>query len=178
MTDPQPEAAALSLPATPPGPRPSAAPIAAPTPAPTVPETAAPTARPTAARGTPLPRVQRAEHGLTAPGVAVVVLAGSLVGLLIDAFTIDSGTIFGVAYVASCVYAALQVRRRDLLAAVVVPPLVFLVLTVGELLFNGTGGGLSDRVLDLVSELATHAPALWTGTVLAAIIVGVRWKRR
>ena len=51
-------------------------------------------------------------------------------------------------------------------------------LTVGELLFNGTGGGLTDRVLDLVSELATHAPALWTGTVLAAIIVGVRWNAR
>ncbi len=124
------------------------------------------------------PRVQRAEHGLTSPGVAVVVFAGTLVGLLIDAFTIDSGVIVGVAFVASCLYAALQVRRSDLLAAVLVPPLVFLVLTVGrELIAPESSGGLSTKVLQVASDLATAAPALWAGTALAGVVVAVRWRR-
>lgn len=123
-------------------------------------------------------RVQRAEVGLTAPGVAVVVLAGSLVGLLIDAFTLDSGTIFAIAFVASCAYAAVQVRRRDLLAAVVIPPLVFLVLVVGRALIDPSSTtSLSARLLDVASELATQAPALWVGTGVAAVIVLIRWHR-
>ncbi len=125
----------------------------------------------------PRARVQRAEHGLTAPGVVVIVLAGSLVGLLIDRFTIDSGLIFGVAFIASSVYAAVQVRPRDLLSAVIVPPLVFFLLAVGASILDGSGGGWSDHVLDLLSQLATRAPALWVATVAAAAIVLVRHRR-
>jgi hypothetical protein len=126
---------------------------------------------------TPAPRVQRAEHGLTAPGVVVIVLAGSLVGLLIDRFTVDSGWIYSVAFIASTVYAALQVRPRDLLSAVIVPPLVFLLLAIGASMLDGTGGGWSDHVLDLVSQLAIGAPALWVATGAAAAIVLVRRHR-
>lgn len=122
----------------------------------------------------PQTRVQRAEHGLTGPGVVVVVLAGSLVGLLIDRFTIDSGLIFAVAFIASSVYAALQVRPSDLLSALIVPPLVFLLLAVGESVVDSSGGGWSDHILDLASQLATEAPALWLGTLAAAAIVLVR----
>ncbi len=125
----------------------------------------------------PKARVQRAEHGLTAPGVVVIVLAGSLVGLLIDRFTVDSGLIYAVAFVASSVYAALQVRPSDLLSAVIVPPLVFFVLALGASLLDSSGGGWSDHVLDLVSQLATRAPALWLATVAAAVIVLVRRHR-
>lgn len=124
------------------------------------------------------PRVQRAEVGLTAPGVAVVVLAGTLVGLIIDRFTVDSGTVFGVAYVLSCGYAALQVRRRDLAAAVVIPPLIFGVLVTGRALVDpDTWHTMSARTLQVASDLATLAPALWIGTALAAVIVLVRWRR-
>lgn len=123
------------------------------------------------------PRVQRSEAGLTAPGVAVVVLAATLVGVLVDRFTVDSGVVFGVAYVASCIYVALQVRRRDLLAAVVVPPLVFFVLTTARALFDpGASHTTSARMLTVASDLATLAPALWIGTALAALIVLVRWR--
>ncbi len=121
--------------------------------------------------------VQRAQHGLTTPGVVVIVVAFSLVGWLVDRFTLDNGTIFAVAFIASCVYVALQVRRRDLLAAVIVPPLVFAALTVVKSLVDNRTGGWSDQVLDIVSELATEAPALWAGTALAAVIVVVRWRR-
>ena len=76
--------------------------------------------------------------------MAVVVLAASLVGMLVDRFTVDSGVVFGVAYVVSCGYAALQVRRRDLLAAVVIPPLMFFVLTAGRALVDS--GTVAHRV--------------------------------
>lgn len=123
------------------------------------------------------PRVQVSDSGLTAPGVFVVVLTVTLVGLIIDAFTIDSGWIFGVLFVLSSGYAALQVRRRDLPWAVIAPPLVFLLLTLGrEIIDPGAGSGLSSRLLDVTARLAESAPALWAGTALAGVIVLVRWR--
>ena len=123
------------------------------------------------------PTVQRGTVGLTAPGVFVIVLAAGLVGMLVDAFTVDSGWIFGVVFVIACAYAALQVRRRDLLWAVIAPPLVYLVLTIGrEIVDPGTRGNVTDRALDVVSRLAEQAPALWVATVVAGVIVLIRWR--
>ncbi len=123
------------------------------------------------------PSTQGAQHGLTSAGVVVIVLAGSLVGLLIDRFTLDSGLIFGVAFVAASVYAALQVRPSHLLTAVIVPPLVFFVLALGEAIVDSATRAVSDLTLDVVSTLAISAPALWAGTLAAGVIVLVRWRR-
>jgi hypothetical protein len=127
-------------------------------------------------------RVQRGgTPGLTAPGVAVIVLGASALGAVIDSIVRgDLGTVFAIMFVASSVYAATQVRRRDLLAAVIVPPLVFLtVLGVHELLSpTGKSRALIDLVGDLVSTLALNAPTLWIGTGAAAVIVLVRHRRR
>src|SRR3954452_1586706 len=127
-------------------------------------------------------RVQRGgAPGLTAPGVAVIVLGASVLGAVIDSVVRgDLGPFFAVLFVASSVYAATQVRRRDLLAAVIVPPLVFLaVLVVHELLSpTGKSRALIDLVGDIVSTLALNAPTLWLGTVAAAVIVFVRYRRR
>ena len=109
--------------------------------------------------------------------MAVVVLAVSLVGLLVDRFTVDSGTVFGLAYVLACGYAAWQVRRRDLVAAVVIPPLIFFLLVTGRALVDpGTSHTMSARTLQVASDLATLAPFLWIGTALAVVIVIVRWR--
>ena len=127
-------------------------------------------------------RVQRGgAPGLTAPGVAVIVLGASALGAVIDSIVRgDLGTFFAIMFVASSVYAATQVRRRDLLAAVIVPPLVFLtILGVHELVSpTGTSRALIDLVGDLVSTLALNAPTLWLGTGAAAVIVFVRHRRR
>jgi hypothetical protein len=146
-------------------------------PLPRPPEPSAPVPLPPSATTVAKARVQGAEAGLTAPGVAVVVLAGTLVGLIIDRFTVDSGMVFGVAYVLSCGYAALQVRRRDLVAALVIPPLIFAVLVTGRALVNpDTSPTMSARTLQVASDLATLAPAVWIGTALATVIVIVRWR--
>src|SRR3954468_1080 len=127
-------------------------------------------------------RVQRGgAPGLTAPGVAVIVLGASVLGAVIDSVVrSDLGPFFAVLFVASSVYAATQVRRRDLLAAVIVPPLVFLtVLGVHELLSpTGRSRAMIDLVGDLVSTLALNAPTLWIGTGAAAVIVLARHLRR
>jgi hypothetical protein len=130
----------------------------------------------------PAPRVQRGSaHGLTAPGVAVVVLAASVVGAVIDT-TIgdDLGPLFAVLFVASSVYAATQVRRTDLLAAVIVPPIVFLLVIGAHEILSPTGKSraLIDISGDLFSALALNAPTLWIGTLGAGAVVLVRYRRR
>ena len=102
-------------------------------------------------------------------------------GAVIDSIVrSDLGPFFAILFIASSVYAATQVRRRDLLAAVIVPPLVFLtILGVHELVSpTGRSRALIDLVGDLVSTLALNAPTLWIGTGAAAVIVFVRHRRR
>jgi hypothetical protein len=128
------------------------------------------------------PRVQRGSaRGLTGPGVALVLLAASVVGAVIDTTVGDDlGPFFAVLFVASSLYAATQVRRADLFAAVIAPPLVFLlVVGVHEVLApTGNSRALIDLVGDLVSALALGAPTLWAGTAVAAAVVLLRRRYR
>lgn len=117
-------------------------------------------------------RTYAAPAGLTTPGVYVVVLAGSLVGLLLDVFTGGGiGWIFGCVFIASCAYAALEVRRRDRLAAVTAPPLVFALLMLVDNLVRGDGD-VSARLVKAANSLLTYGPMLWIGVLVAAAIVG------
>jgi hypothetical protein len=118
-------------------------------------------------------------QGLTAAGVAVVVLAVSLVGMLVDAFTGGGiGWLFGGCFVASSGYAASQVRRRDLAWAVIDPPLVFALLVVVYAVATKTGDLLTKVVAGL-NGLLDYGPMLWLGTGLAAAVVAYRvWSFR
>lgn len=125
-----------------------------------------------AARGRP-----QGSPGLTVPGVVVVGLAISLVGLLLDLFTGGGvGWLFGCSFVASSAYTALQVRRPDLLAAVIVPPLLFVLLLLVAALVDGSGGPLT-RLGDVAVDLVGLGPYLWVGTGLAGAIVLYRRRR-
>jgi hypothetical protein len=116
--------------------------------------------------------------GLSAAGVVVIVLAGSTVGMIIDAVTGGGiGWIFGAFFILSSLYAALQVRTRDRLSAAIVPPLVFALL----ILVNGVanGGGLATIAVKTANDLLTYGPMLWIGTGLACAVVGYRtWRLR
>ena len=118
-------------------------------------------------------------QGLTAAGVAVVVLTVSLVGLLVDAFTGGGiGWLFGGCFIAVSGYAAAQVRRRDLAWAVIDPPLVFALLVVLYDVVTKTGDLLTKAVSGL-NGLLDYGPMLWIGTGLAAVIVAYRaWSFR
>ncbi len=125
----------------------------------------------------PAPGRTGGSPGLTVLGVVVVVVAGSLVGLLVDAVVGGGlGWIFGAFFAAASGYGALKVRRRDLAAGVIVPPLVFAVLVGGYTLLTSSGG-LKTQVLDGAVALIDQGPQLWLGTGLALVIVLVRWRR-
>lgn len=141
-----------------------------PTPRPTTPPTTPPT--PASTQGVRTV----GSPGLTVAGVVVVVLVGSLVGLLIDAMTgTGLGWIFGLFFAAASAYGALKVRPADLAAGVIVPPLVFAVL-VGLYVLTTGSGGLKTQVADGAVALIDQGPQLWLGTGLALVIVLVRWR--
>jgi hypothetical protein len=149
---------------------PSDHPAPAPKPRPTPP--AAPQPAPGSSRGARTV----GSPGLTVAGVVVVVLVGSLVGLLIDAMTgTGLGWIFGLFFAAASAYGALKVRLADLAAGVIVPPLVFAVLVGMYFLVTGSGG-LKTQVVDGAVALIDQGPQLWLGTGLALVIVLVRWR--
>lgn len=128
-------------------------------------------------RPRPGPARTHGSPGLTVPGVVVVGLAISLVGLLLDLFTGGGlGWLFGCSFVLGSAYTALQVRQRDLLAAVIVPPLLFAGLLLVASLFTGSGG-VTTKLADVAVELVDLGPFLWVGTGVAAAIVVVRWRR-
>jgi hypothetical protein len=135
--------------------------------------------RPTGRTGRPSTRSpQAAESGLTAPGVFVVVGAVSLVAMVVDTFTGGGvGWLFGGLFAAVSCYAALQVRRSDLVWALIAPPLVFAVLVCGHAFWTTTGD-LLPRVVALGNALFDLGPMLWLGTGLAAVVVGWRYWRR
>lgn len=117
--------------------------------------------------------------GLTAPGVVVIIFAGSLVGLLLSVFTGGGiGWLFGGMFIASSAYAAFQVRRSDRVAAVIAPPLVFAVLVMADR-FVGTTGDALGKSVGALNALLDYGPMLWIGSGVAVVIVLVRaWQDR
>jgi hypothetical protein len=130
---------------------------------------------------TPAPAaVQGGGRGLTYSGVAVVVIAVTVLVAFADALINDKlGVITGVALAISSIYAAFTVRRADIWAAVVVPPLAFLVaaLTAGQLTLDSSGSLLIREAYMLFRTLAVNAPWIIGTTLVCLVIVLVRRAR-
>ena len=132
------------------------------------------------ARPKPAPIAARqASPGLTAAGVVVIVFGASLFGLLIDVFTGDGvGWLFGIVFIVVSAYAAFQVRRSDIAAGVIVPPLVFAALVVPEMII-ASPGELLTKVVNGLNALLDNGPMLWIGSGLTVLIVSWRvWQHR
>ena len=119
-------------------------------------------------------------RGLTATGAVVVALVLGLAGGAVDVLT-GSGLreVFAVGFVTGCVLAALTVHREDLVAVVVMPPLVYavLVLSGGAVEKTATSGSfLSRQVIELANALILGAPVLMAATGAALVVALVRWK--
>jgi hypothetical protein len=98
---------------------------------------------------------------------AVMLVLGCLDHLLFD----SSLTVYGVLFLPVCALTALWVRPGDLVAAPVVVPIAF---AVGVLTVADGDGGLSERLVGLVTALATQAGWLYGGTLVAGVIATVR----
>lgn len=124
-------------------------------------------------------------RGLTATGAVGVALLLGAGGGLVDVLTGPGlRTVFAVCFIAGCALAALTVHREDLVAAVVMPPLVYVVLALFAGAFSQTvavGSMLTRQALELTSSLILGAPVLLTATGLAFLIAvarGIAGRRR
>lgn len=91
-----------------------------------------------------------------------------LLGLILGALTDGLGVVFQVAFVVVAVVGALKVRRSELLAAFIVPPLAY----AGAIVIASPALGITNGLIvgigaNLGSFLAVGAPWLFLGTVLA-----------
>ncbi|MCI4141546.1 MULTISPECIES: DUF6542 domain-containing protein [Streptomyces] len=127
-------------------------------------------APPPPARQVPGPRLTGLGGGLFCGAVMLVL------GLLTEALFGSSLTVYGVLFLPVCVLTALWVREGDLLIAPVVVPIAFAVGLVP--VADEGGGSTADRLMGLVTGLATQAGWLYGGTLLAGVLVIVRRVRR
>ncbi|MFI1417006.1 DUF6542 domain-containing protein [Streptomyces sp. NPDC020731] len=126
-------------------------------------------ASPPAARRLPNPRLTGLGSGLFC-GLVMLVL-----GLLTEALFGASGTVYGVLFLPVCVLTALWMREGDLFVAPVVVPIAF---AVGLVPLADEGDGTTDRLMGMVTGLATQAGWLYGGTLVAGLIVLGRRMRR
>ena len=137
----------------------------------TVPKTAAPVQH--APRGGLADR-----RGLTALGAVVLTLVLSGAAGAVDVLTGPGlRTVFAVGFLTSCLLAAVSVHRQDLVAVVVMPPLVYaaLVLLAGLAESGGSSGSLLlHQAIELFNGLVLGAPVLLAGTAIAAVIALLR----
>ncbi|NJQ00470.1 hypothetical protein HCK00_07945 [Streptomyces sp. PLAI1-29] len=115
-------------------------------------------------RRMPGPRLTGLGCGLLA--VVLMVVAGTLNGLLAGA----SPDAYGVTFLVASVICALWVRPAELSAAPVAMPIAFFL----GLVPMGDRGPLTDRLVELVTALATNALWLYAGTLLAVATVLLR----
>lgn len=121
-------------------------------------------------------------RGLTAAGGAVLLILASALGALIDLVSGHGLRVaFAVLFVGGSFLVAARVHREDLLAAIVMPPLVYAFMTIVTAYAQPPGGGiehgLRQRVIDIGTTLVLTTPVLLVGTALA-VFVAVRRGRR
>lgn len=95
-------------------------------------------------------------------------VTGGFEGLFLDSAPAFYGTVF----VLVCFATALWVRPRELFAAPVAVPLAY---TTGLFFAGGPGDGVSGVLTDVFTGLALHAAWLYAGTLVAALVVLLRW---
>ena len=117
-------------------------------------------------------------RGLTAAGAVALALLIGGAGGLVDVLTGPGlRTVFAICFVIGCALAAFTVHREDLVAAVVMPPLVYVVLALVAGAFSETvapGSWMTRQALELASALVLGAPVLLTATGVAFVIALAR----
>jgi hypothetical protein len=128
--------------------------------------------------GSAAARGRKRRQALTAWGVLLAVTVPTVLAAAVDA-ALTGGVhwIFGLVFVAAAFHAATLVRRRDLLAGVIVPPLAYCagLLTAVECGVLNAGQGFANHLASLGALLALKPRPLFLGTGLAAALIAARW---
>lgn len=106
---------------------------------------------------------------VTGPTVGAAVLEAMVLG--------NVHWFFDLVFIAASFHAAAQVRRRDLLAGVIVPPLAYCagLFTAVQFGVLRAGSGLVGQVASLGALLAVKPEPLFIGTTLATALIAARW---
>ena len=124
------------------------------------------------------PRPKQQRQALTAWGVLLTVTGPTVAAAVLEAMvTGDVHWFFDLVFIAASFHAATLVRRRDLLAGVIVPPLAYCVglLTAVQFGVMRAGHGLVGQATSLGALLAVKPRPLFLGTALAAALIAIRW---
>jgi cation transporter-like permease len=117
-------------------------------------------------------------RGLTALGAVALALVLGMAGGAVDVATGPGlRTVFAVCFVVGCGLAALLVHREDLVAAVVMPPLVYVALALlGGAVEKAAepGSFVTQQALELVNALVLGAPVLISATAVALLVALAR----
>lgn len=118
------------------------------------------------------------KRGLTAFGAVAIAMGLGLAGGIFDVVTGPGlRTVFTVSFVLGCALAAALVHREDLLATVVMPPLLYVALALfaAAVEFSGvTGGWLSHQVSESVTALILGTWTLVSAVAAAALVAVYR----
>ncbi|MEY9864340.1 hypothetical protein ABH935_009996 [Catenulispora sp. GAS73] len=123
-------------------------------------------------------RSAKRRQALTAWGVLLMVTGPTVAAAALEALvTGDVHWFFDLVFVAASFHAATLVRRRDLLAGVIVPPLAYCagLLTAVQFGVMRAGHGLIGELASLGALLAVKPRPLFLGTALAAALIAARW---
>lgn len=92
------------------------------------------------------------------------------------------GVGFAITFVAGCLLAALMVHREDLLAVMLMPPLLYLALVLISTAVVPTPGGgdqANALLVGLVDAVVVSAPVLFLASGGAFLVAALRgWRRR
>ncbi|HEX4790294.1 MAG TPA: DUF6542 domain-containing protein [Actinospica sp.] len=114
---------------------------------------------------------------LTGLGAALLLLAASTFGALLDMFLVGGPDwALTALFIAACGYSAARVRAADRFAALVAPPLAFAaaVILLAVLMPSTLGHGPLGLTANTFELLAAKAKALYCGTGLTAAILLLR----
>lgn len=123
-------------------------------------------------------------RGLTATGAVTVALVLGTLGAVVDVLSGPGlRTVFAVLFISGCAIAAFTVHREDLVAAVVMPPLVYCVVAFAGAVLQTTdaaGGFVQRNAFELATSLVLGAPVLLTAVgaaLVVALVRGVKGRR-
>ncbi len=128
-----------------------------------------------------VPVLRGAGPGLPTSGAVALALGAGVGGGAADVITGPGlRAVFAVAFVTGCVLAAAFVRRRGLVAAVAMPPLVYVVVALAAAALQAANGeGPSSwflrQVFEMVTALMLGAPVMLVATGAATIVALVRY---
>lgn len=119
------------------------------------------------------PRATGRTLRLTGRGTVLVVLGLCALGVYLSQVS-HWNPAAGAAYVAGCVLASWYVRPGHLLVAVVTPPLLFGIAVIAIKAATSSGAVLTATTEGTLLTLASSAPWLFAGTVVALLITVAR----